>query len=166
MIHVEISPEQFDKARRLYPFKALRGSIMKGESNIYGAIGEIVVWDQYKDTCQYAGAHDYDLIIGDQLVEVKTKKTTVVPQPHYFCSIADPSRKRDISAQQKCDWYCFARSHGNFIDAWILGWIRRADFFDAAVYYEKGEKDPTASQNWTFRENCWNIPIEALGEFK
>lgn len=164
MIHAQINADQLDRARRLYPFKSLKGSITKGKSNIYGAIGEILIWDQYKDTCQYAGKFDYDLIIGGQTVDVKTKKTTVVPKDHYFCSIADPDRNQDPTKQQHCDWYCFARAHENLIDAWILGWIRPVDFFANATYYQKGDIDPSSPFEWTFRENCWNLPISSLGE--
>ena len=166
MIHSQLSADQLDRARHLYPFKALKGSIMKGQSNIYGAIGEIVVWDSYKETCQYAGKFNYDLIIGDQTVDVKTKKTTVEPKPHYYASIADPDRNQDPSKQQKCDWYCFTRAHENLIDVWILGWMKPVDFFANASYYKKGEIDKTSpGGSWTFRENCWNIPIGELGNF-
>ena len=165
MEHIKISSDQLDRARHLYTFTALPRSIMKGKSNIFGAIGEIMVWDKFKETCEYSGTKDYDLIIGGITVDIKTKKTTVEPQPHYFCSIADSNKKQDITKQQKCEWYCFVRAHENLIDSWILGWIRPEDFFKRATYYKKGDIDPSSPYKWTFRENCWNLPISELGEF-
>lgn len=164
MIHLKLNEDQLARAGKLYSFKALKGSITKGKSNIYGAIGEIIIWDQYKNTCQYAGNTNYDLIIGEQTVEVKTKKTTVEPKGHYFCSIADPYKTHNPDKQQKCDWYCFTRVHENQEDSWILGWIRPVDFFNNATYYKKGDVDPSSNCGWTFRENCWNLQISALGD--
>jgi hypothetical protein len=42
---IEISKEQIERAKKLYPFKELKGSITKGKSNIYGALGEIIIYD-------------------------------------------------------------------------------------------------------------------------
>lgn len=161
MVHVEISADQLDRARRLYPFRNLPGSIMGGRSNIYGAAGEIIIWDQYKEICEYAGNFDYDLIINGETVDVKTKQTTVEPLPHYSVSIADPRKTQDPSTQQKCDWYCFVRVHAQLIDSWVLGWIRPEEFFKRAVYGIKGDADPI-DPNFFYKENCWNLPISDL----
>jgi hypothetical protein len=48
MIIVPITNEQRARANELYDFKVLNNSITSGKSNIYGAIGEIVVYDFYK----------------------------------------------------------------------------------------------------------------------
>ena len=49
MIEVDISDEQRGRAEELYRFGALRNSITKGKSNIYGAVGEVVVLDFYRE---------------------------------------------------------------------------------------------------------------------
>lgn len=166
MIDVKITDEQLCHARDLYSFKALKNSITKGSSNIYGAIGEVLIWDQHKDNCEYVGEYNYDLIISGQTVDVKTKRTKYEPLPHYLCSIADTKHNQDPNEQQKCDWYCFVRVNENLIDAWILGWIRRDEFFQKAVYFKKGEIDPNSDNNFTFKEDCWNLPISELGNFE
>ncbi len=170
MIKITITKEQFEVAQNLYDFEKLNRSITNGGGNIYGAIGEVVVWDCYKDICEYVGDYNYDLIIGGQKVEVKSKKTSVEPEQHYLCSIADVKRKKNRKDQQECDWYCFVRVDKNLKYAWILGWMRKDEFFDksekANLYFEKGATDPTSDNDFTFKENCWNLPISELGEFE
>ena len=163
MIHKEIGIDQLDRARRLYNFTALPGSIMKGKSNLYGAIGEIIILDQYAPDDEYIGDEICDIKINGQLVDVKSKKTTVEPKPHYFASVADPNRKQDFTKYLKCDWLCFTRVHENLLDAWILGWMTTEEFFRRSIYYKKGEIDPSSDRGWTFRENCWNLAISELG---
>lgn len=47
---IEISEDQIDRAKKLYQFNELKGSITKGKSNIYGALGEIIIYDLNKKT--------------------------------------------------------------------------------------------------------------------
>ena len=129
---------------------------MKGESNIYGALGEILVWDRYKKITKYAGDYNYDLIIKGVTVEVKTKRTTVEPKPHYWATIADCTKK------QNCQYYCFVRVHEEFKDAWLLGWKKPDEFFNEAIYYYKDDIDPTDPRGWQFKEDCWNLAISNL----
>ena len=63
---IKIQKEQIERAEKLYTFKELRGSITKGESNIYGALGEIVIYDINKKNglnVDFNSTYDYDLII-------------------------------------------------------------------------------------------------------
>ena len=88
---IKISLEQIERAKKLYLFTELKGSITKGKSNIYGAIGEIIIYDIYKNNglnVDFNSTYDYDLIIENYKVDVKTKRTTVVPMPNYLCSIS------------------------------------------------------------------------------
>jgi len=168
MIHLKIKSAQLNRARTLYDtdfknsLKKNARSITRGGSCLYGAMGEILIGDYYKKYCEYDNTLNYDLIIKGKTVEVKSKRTTVEPQPYYFASIADPSRKQDSSKQQKCDYYCFMRVKADFTEAWILGWITPLEFFEKAIYYQKGEIDPSSKFNWKFKENCWNLPISEL----
>jgi hypothetical protein len=47
MIRLKISKDQVSRAKELYPFGHLKGSITKGKSNIYGSLGEVVVHDYF-----------------------------------------------------------------------------------------------------------------------
>jgi hypothetical protein len=68
MIIIPITNEQRVRANELYDFKILNNSITSGKSNIYGAIGEIVVYDFYKKKeakIDNQATYHYDLIIND-----------------------------------------------------------------------------------------------------
>ena len=47
MIRLNISPEQLQRAKEMYEFNALKNSVTEGKSNIYGAIGEVMVYDYF-----------------------------------------------------------------------------------------------------------------------
>ena len=77
MIILDIKQNQIDEAQNLYTFKNLKGSITNGQSNIYGALGEVIVYDYFKDkkfNIIKQNTYDYDLIINGYKVDVKTKK--------------------------------------------------------------------------------------------
>ena len=59
------------KAQKLYDFKALSNSIMRGGCNIIGALGEVMIQDIFvhQDT---ASTYHYDLIIQSYKIDVKT----------------------------------------------------------------------------------------------
>lgn len=156
----KISQDQILRAQKLYTFKNLKGSITKGKSQIYGALGEIVIFDIYTKKgleVSFESTYDYDLIISNYKVDVKTKKTTVVPQPHYLCSITD------FNPNQKCDFYFFLRIHENQQECFLLGYKSKADFFQQCFFSKKGSLD---INGWSFKDDCYNIKIEMLDKFK
>ena len=48
MIELNITPEQLERAKNLYPFTALKSSINNGADNLIGALGEVLVSDYFK----------------------------------------------------------------------------------------------------------------------
>lgn len=153
MIHVALTPEMLERAKALYPFDALRNSITEGRSNIYGAIGEIVFGDLYsewtRDSCP-----DWDYRHPQHgTVDVKTKRTTATPQPHWYCSVAA------TSLHQRCRYLYFVRVNEALTDAWLLGWIPADELTERGVFGRKGEDDGTG---WVFKADCWNVRVDAL----
>jgi hypothetical protein len=67
-----VTKSQLERAKKLFDFKELNNSITKGEGNLAGAVGEIVVKDAYKGTGE--NTYDYDTIIKDYKIDIKTKK--------------------------------------------------------------------------------------------
>jgi hypothetical protein len=157
---VEISKQQIERAKNLYPFKELKGSITKGKSNIYGALGEIIIYDINKNkglNVDFNSTYDYDLIIEDYRVDVKTKRTTVIPKSHYLCSISS------FNTMQKCDFYFFLRINENLKECYLLGYKKKIDFFNEAIFNKKGSLDVNG---WAFKDDCYNLKIENLEDFK
>lgn len=158
MVTLPITSEQYERAKILYEFKALHGSIKEGASNIYGALGEIVTQDFFKQThiVSYHGTYNYDLIISGYRIEVKTKRTTVLPKPNYFASISCHNTR------QQCHFYFFLRVLENFTKGYLLGYISPHNFYNKAIYKNKGDID---TNGFVFKDNCYNLPISDLNKF-
>lgn len=157
---IKITKEQIDRAKKLYPFNELKGSIAKGKSNIYGALGEIIIYDISNKNglnVDFNSNYDYDLIIENYKVDVKTKRTTVIPKPNYLCSISA------FNTRQKCDFYFFLRINENLKDCYLLGYKKKIDFFNEAEFNKKGSLDVNG---WAFKDDCYNLKIEMLNKFK
>lgn len=161
---IEISKEQAKEGETFYSFKKLKGSIQEGEGNIYGALGEIVIRDLYISkgfTVDCNSTYDYDLIIEGHKVDVKAKRSTTKPRPNHLCSIPN------FNTHQKCDFYFFVRVNEKLKECFLLGYMRKEDFFAQATFNKKGELDIHSDRKgWRFKEDCWNVKVEALKPFK
>jgi len=162
VIRLEITKDQIKRASELYSFGALKNSITKGESNLYGAVGEIVVFDYCKNTgrqVSHKATADYDMIINGNKFDIKTKKTTVPPLSGFNCSVAA------FNTGQKCDHYLFVRVLKDCSVAWLLGYIPKGEFFKTATFNRKGQPDPTKPE-WRFRADCYNLEVSKLTTIK
>lgn len=157
---VKITNEQIERAKKLYPFDNLKGSITEGKSNLYGALGEIIVNDYFTQkglTVDFSSTYDYDMKIEGYKVDVKTKRTTVIPKPNYLCSISSWNTK------QKCDFYFFLRIDKDLKEGYLLGYKRKEVFFTESTFNEKGSED---TNGWKFKSDCYNLSIGKLDKFK
>lgn len=160
MITLTISEDQIERAKTLYSFEGLKGSITKGESNIFGAIGEIVVNDYFIKNgfkVDFNSTFDFDLKINDWKVDVKTKKTKYTPKMDYLCSISAYNTKQD------CDFYFFCRVLESFEKCYLLGYKKKNEFFKLSQFNKKGELDVNG---WDFKDDCYNLKIKNLNKFK
>ena len=160
VIHVAVTEEQLKRASELYDFGALKGSITKGKSNIYGAIGEVIVHDYLTESgrsVKFDSTKDYDMIVNGRKVDVKSKRTTVPPIQSFNCSISAHN------TTQMCDEYIFVRVHENKREAWILGRKQKSDYFSVAKFYRVGQKDPKYPA-FKFKGSCYNLEISKLEE--
>ena len=149
----------------------LNDSITAGTGTAAGYLGEEIV-------AAYLGAeivsdragtdkYDHDLRLGGMRIEVKTKRRTVPPLPHYTVSIAE------TSLHQMPDVYIFvslqfARStrsatgvqYFNLIDAWLLGQKAPSEFLRQATKLNPGDVD--RSNDFTAHVAMYNLPIDRL----
>lgn len=161
MIEIKITDNQLERASAHYgelKDKILNGSITKGQGNIYGALGEIIVHDLYQKVYEvkFENNYDYDLVIDGDRVDVKTKRTTVKPNSNYNCSISA------FNTRQKCDFYVFVRITEDKRTAYVLGYKKKKAFFKQAVFGKKGEVDPDGNGSWVFKDDCYNLKIKKL----
>ena len=157
MIEVELTIEMrqiaWSKARDM---GRLKNSIMSGEGNEVGFLGELV--------CQkilggvLTNTYEYDIILPDgRSADCKSKKCTSIPYPHYECSIAN------FNTSQKCDFLAFARIeflNGKYTRGWFLGVIKKEEYFERARKLIKGTTD--GSNGFKVRADCYNLRIDEL----
>ena len=161
MIEVKITEEMKKSAwAKSREMGVIKNSIMKGDGNIAGFLGEevanVVIGGTINNT------YDYDLVAQDGTkYDVKTKRCTSPPKPYYDCSVAN------FNTKQKCDRYVFVRienKNKRWGKAWVLGWLTHDDYFKKARKLTKGQKDP--SNGFVVRADCHNVAISELNKFK
>ena len=158
MIRVQITPEQVQRASELYSFGALKDSITKGKSNIYGALGEVIVHDYLKGkgkNVKIVGDVNFDIVSNGKKIDVKTKRTSVPPIQSFNCSVAA------YNTRQECDYYVFVRVMEDQSEAWIVGYTGKEEFYKRAKFYRKGQADPVLPA-WKFTADCYNLEIGKL----
>jgi len=156
---IDISEEQVERAKNLYPFDELKNSITKGKGNLLGAVGEIVVFDVFTAKgCEvdFNSTVDYDLIIDGYKVDVKSKATNYKPLESFNCSI--PA----FNTSQKCDFYFFTYITYDYKRCYLAGYKRKNTFFKEAYFANKGEID---YGEWKYKSDCYNLKMGRLNKF-
>ena len=87
MRHIKITNKHIKLAEKMSKsMGTLNNSITKGQGNIVGFLGEIIV-AEYLDII-LDNTYDYDLIYKNKKIDVKSKRVTTPPKDYYECSIA------------------------------------------------------------------------------
>ncbi len=156
---INISEEQIDRAKKLYSFNVLKGSITKGEGNLRGALGEIIVFDIFTDKgseVNKKSTFDYDLIIDGHKIDVKTKATNYKPIDSFNCSIPAAQKR------QKCDYYFFTYITYDYKKCYLAGYKSKESFFKESTFAKEGEID---FGNWKYKSDCYNLRMKNLNKF-
>jgi hypothetical protein len=154
------SPEEIaicrEKAEKM---GVLKNSIIQGKGNLTGFLGEIAIHKYLAGSkWESSNSYDYDIIYGKNKIDVKTKWCNGFPTVDYDCSIAAYNTK------QKCDTYIFCRvsseipkDFDNPSKVYLLGYIKKDDYFKFAKLWRKGEVDP--SNDHLFTVDTYNLKI-------
>ncbi len=154
MERYNITDTHRQKAQKLYDFKALNKSIMRGGCNIIGALGEVMIQDIFvhQDT---ASTYDYDLIIDNDRIDVKTVK--VANKPNKFFNAKIPAYQKF----QETDYYFFGFVTADLTEYYLAGYIAKEQFFNLAELKRAGETE----QEFTFRCDTYILKAGRLKEF-
>ena len=153
MVRINIEKEWIENAKKkAKEMGILNHSILKGNGNITGFIGEFMVEKFLKGKID--NTYDYDIVKNGIKIDVKSKKCTSIPKPDYDCSVPAYNTK------QKCDMYVFVRIMNTFDVGWICGIISKKEFFQKAKLWKKGQTDTTNMM--TFKEDSYNLKIKDL----
>jgi len=162
MIKVWITPEQIKRAEELYDFVELKNSVTKGNGNIYGAIGEVVVADFLRSMGRNVDTNstkDYDMIVDGFKFDIKTKSTGVVPRENFEVSVLAYNTK------QKCDFYAFVSVFKDLSRAYILGFIQKNIYYSLARLLKAGV-DSGDKNKWVPLHDNYQLKIYNLTDFK
>ena len=107
----------------------------EGRRLLYGYLGEVIVMDYYDvdDIDDY----EYDIIIGEYKVDVKSISCKFKPPINYLASVNSCEIKGEH--RQNADVYIFVRIREDCKIAWILGFIECDRFFQMSKFINKGE---------------------------
>jgi hypothetical protein len=127
MIEVRITNWMYEKAKELamndkYKFgtsKNTRLDIVSDDSRLVGKLGEVVI------SCYFniplTNTKDYDIIINQERVEIKSQNLTKgIPKRHFRCDVLTPSIDFDR--------YMFVIVHTSYTKAWIVGTCSKDEF--------------------------------------
>ena len=157
MIEVQVTDEQLIEARKqAVEMGKLHNSITRGQGNVAGFVGEIITAEILNGVQD--NTFDYDIFLPKtgKTVDVKTKRTSVAPLPHYECSVAK------LNTNQNCDFYAFVRVKNDYRTAWFLGMVPKVMYYEMAVFRKKGDLDP--DNGYIVKSDCYNLPIKDLWE--
>ena len=120
-------------------------SITDNEGRVAGFLGEICF--AYLFGAKILDTFNHDVELNNQTIEVKTKRSSYVPQPHWLSSVAEQSE------HQVPDYYAFF--FVKYMDKkltvpqgiYYAGGITYLDFWSKSTYLRKGEGD--SSNNYS-----------------
>jgi len=159
MKKIYITPEQIEEAKDLYNFKCLKNSITNGESQIYGALGEVITMAFLRSKgkeVKYEGDYNYDLISNGKKIDVKTIKTDKEPTDEFNANI-DAN-----NTTQKTDFYLWCSVSVDMTYGYVIGYLDKDKFYKIAYLKKKGEIDHS---DWTFKSDTYTTKIKNIKKF-
>ena len=165
IIRIDITDDQRTRAKELYDFNVLNHSFTKGEGNMTGALGEVMVFDYYNPKLKFDNTFDYDLVtVNNKLrIDVKSKKIAFdyPPSPTFKVGVSTAGK----GIKQNCDLYCFTFVHKSYQYGYILGWYQKKKFVDDAFFCKKGELDTMGevrNTGFRFKATSYQMYISGL----
>ena len=159
MNKIYITPEQIEEAKDLYNFKNLKNSITKGESQLHGAIGEVITMEFLRSKgkeVKYEGDYNYDLISNGKKIDVKTIKTDKEPTDEFNANISA------FNHTQQTDFYLWCAVSLDMSYGYVIGYLEKDEFYKIAELKKKGEIDHS---EWTFKSDTYTTKIKNIKKF-
>jgi len=163
MIEIAITPTMLQEAKDRFDFGELNGSITKGKGNLAGALGEVASIHYLKSkgyNIDDTSTYDYDFIVNGSKIDVKTKRVSIPPQPHYRVAVSAWNTK------QRCDYYFFAYSLYDNSKVYLAGYYQKMKFFQESLFKKKGEGDEGENKDFRFSYDCYILENSKTKQFK
>ena len=172
MIKLDFTQDMIRSAReKAQSLGSINNSILRGGGNVAGYLGEEALAPYINATIvsnnRGLEKYNHDLLIesGDRF-EVKTKRRTVTPRPHYDVSIAETSKhqKPDVYAFISLEFDRSSKSHPKkyygLKNIWLCGFMRSEEYWKRAQLWKSGKID--SSNNFKTHVNMCNLAISDL----
>lgn len=157
MIELSITGVQQKKAQFLYKFYNLSDSITEGRSQIYGALGEILVHDYFHHrgySMSFSSCYNYDMTVNFHKVEVKTLRIADPPKPNFRYSATVSSTQR-----QQYDHIFFVNVLESLQKGWLMGYCSKQEFCSKAQLNLKGTQ---AENGFVYKADDYTISATQL----
>lgn len=151
----KIKEEQLSKAKERNTFGAIKNSIKNGKGNFLGSVGEVVLLDYYTlkgATIQDAQQYDYDFILNDYRIEVKTQAIKFEPKDNWTCHVPD------YNTEQKCDYYAFMGVNLQKNEAYLFGFVKKDVWKTIKTLKKQGEM----GTRYPYKCDTWVCQIKDL----
>jgi hypothetical protein len=159
MKKIYITPDQIEEAKDLYNFKCLKNSITKGESQLHGAIGEVITMEFLKSkgkAVKYEGDYNYDIISNGKKIDVKTIKTDKEPTDKFNANISA------FNHTQQTDFYLWCAVSADMTYGYVIGYLEKDEFYKIAELKKKGDID---WGDWVFKSDTYTTKIKNIKKF-
>ena len=176
MIKIPFNQEMIDTASiKAKQMGTLNNSILKGGGNNSGFLGELALADFLSARIVSDRSYGHDLEWQNKRIEVKTKRVTTPPLPHYLASVSRLSLEH-----QRPDYFVFVRIQFkkkmiNPFDKtqfqyfrpkviWVTGFKNGNDFLSEATLRKAGEINP--NNNFRCVADEYTIPLRDLENYE
>lgn len=163
IIEIPVTPEMLkfakEKAKEMGVLN--KHSMMKGERNVDGILGELAALS-YLSKAKATDTFDHDLSIQTHLglltIDVKTKRLAQKPRLYYDCTVYG------YNPNQKCHLYLFTGVKSDHSVVWICGYLPKYVFYE-----ERAEFCPAGSQRplgggkmLTYKEDNYVVRVNQI----
>tara|TARA_R110002051_G_scaffold32786_2_gene73909 strand:- start:23133 stop:23678 length:546 start_codon:yes stop_codon:yes gene_type:complete len=172
MISLPFSEEMIERAKlKASSLGSINNSILRGAGNLAGYLGEEALASHTGATIvsndRGLEKYNHDLLLEDKRrIEVKTKRRTVAPKPHYDVSVARTSKHQqpDIYAFISLQFERATKSHPKkyygLNKIWLCGYMPANEYWEKATLWKSGQIDKR--NNFKTHVDMYNLEIEEL----
>jgi hypothetical protein len=160
IITVTFDKETWDTLIDLSKIKAAtlpknKHQVMEGARAYIGFLGEYIFVYVFNGVIN-DDDWQWDVLIKQKKVDVKTKSCKTVPQGNYLADF--PARQKSYN----CDSYYFIRVDIEKRTAYMLGGVTKENMYSYGKLYEAGEYVEGSPINFRYDVPHWAIPISLL----
>jgi hypothetical protein len=136
----------------------LKHSMMKGERNVEGILGELGAL-KFLTNAVGTASYQHDLKIGQITIEVKTKRLTNKPRLDYDCTVYS------YNTEQDCHIYLFAGVNPEHTLVWLNGFISKDNFYKKAEFLPAGSERPLSNgKTLIYKRDNYVVKVNQLNK--